>query len=102
MKILITGGSGVVGWNLLEFLKSKDNDVSFTFNKNKINHKGNFLDITNEEETIDFITKLNPDIVVVVAYGQLISKKFLDVPAKGFINIHGSLLPEWRGAAPIQ
>jgi len=64
MKILITGGSGVVGWNLLEFLKSKDNDVSFTFNKNKINHKGNFLDITNEEETINLITKLNPDIVI--------------------------------------
>ena len=36
MKILITGGSGVIGWNLTEFLKSKDNDVSFTFNKNKI------------------------------------------------------------------
>jgi dTDP-4-dehydrorhamnose reductase len=64
MKILITGGSGVVGWNLLEFLKSKDNDVSFTFNKNKINHKENFLDITNEEETINLITKLNPDIVI--------------------------------------
>jgi methionyl-tRNA formyltransferase len=38
----------------------------------------------------------------VVAYGQLISKKFLDIPMKGFINIHASLLPKWRGAAPIQ
>lgn len=64
MKILITGGSGVIGWNLTEFLKSKDNDVNFTFNKNKINHKGNFLDITNEEDTINLITKLNPDIVI--------------------------------------
>ena len=45
---------------------------------------------------------MNPDIVVVVAYGQLISKKFLDIPTKGFINIHASLLPKWRGAAPIQ
>jgi len=45
---------------------------------------------------------VNPDIVVVVAYGQLISKKFLDIPTKGFINIHASLLPKWRGAAPIQ
>lgn len=64
MKILITGGSGVIGWNLLEFFKSKDNDVSFTFNKNKINHKGNFLNITNEEKTINLITELNPDIVI--------------------------------------
>ena len=45
---------------------------------------------------------MNPDIVVVVAYGKLISKKFLDIPTKGFINIHASLLPKWRGAAPIQ
>ena len=64
MKILITGGSGVIGWNLSEFFKSKDNDVSFTFKKNKINHKGNFLDITNEENTINLITKINPDIVI--------------------------------------
>lgn len=64
MKILITGGSGVIGWNLLEFLKSKNNDVNFTFNKNKINHKGNYLDITNKDETINLITKLNPDIVI--------------------------------------
>lgn len=64
MNILIIGGSGVIGWNLLEFFKSKDNDVNFTFNKNKIDHEGNFLDITNEEETINLITKLDPDIVI--------------------------------------
>ena len=40
--------------------------------------------------------------MVVVAYGQLIPKKFLDIPKKGFLNIHASLLPKWRGAAPIQ
>jgi methionyl-tRNA formyltransferase len=56
----------------------------------------------NTEEELKFFKKLAPDIVVVVAYGQLISKKFLDVPTKGFINIHASLLPRWRGAAPIQ
>ena len=56
----------------------------------------------NTEEELKFFKKLAPDIVVVVAYGQLISKKFLDVPTKGFINIHASLLPKWRGAAPIQ
>jgi methionyl-tRNA formyltransferase len=56
----------------------------------------------NTEEELKFFKKINPDIVVVVAYGQLISKSFLDVPKKGFINIHASLLPKWRGAAPIQ
>ena len=56
----------------------------------------------NTDEELKFFKEVNPDIVVVVAYGQLISKKFLDVPTKGFINIHSSLLPKWRGAAPIQ
>ena len=56
----------------------------------------------NTEEELKFFKEVNPDIVVVVAYGQLISKKFLDLPTKGFINIHASLLPKWRGAAPIQ
>ena len=56
----------------------------------------------NTEEEFKFFKEINPDIVVVVAYGQLISKKFLDIPIKGFINIHASLLPKWRGAAPIQ
>jgi methionyl-tRNA formyltransferase len=56
----------------------------------------------NSTEEFEFFKKLNPDIVVVVAYGQLISKKFLDIPKEGFINIHASLLPKWRGAAPIQ
>jgi len=56
----------------------------------------------NTNEELKFFKEINPDIVVVVAYGQLISKKFLDVPTKGFINIHASILPKWRGAAPIQ
>ncbi len=56
----------------------------------------------NSEEEFNFIKKLNPDIIIVVAYGQLITKKFLSLPKEGFINIHASLLPKWRGAAPIQ
>mgnify|MGYP000070628451 CR=1 FL=1 len=54
------------------------------------------------DEELFFFKNLDPDIVVVVAYGQLIPKKFLDIPKKGFLNIHASLLPKWRGAAPIQ
>ena len=56
----------------------------------------------NTDEELNFFKDLNPDIVVVVAYGQLIPKNFLNIPKKGFINIHASLLPKWRGAAPIQ
>ena len=45
---------------------------------------------------------MNADLAVVVAYGQIIPKEFLSLTKKGFINIHGSLLPALRGAAPIQ
>jgi len=54
------------------------------------------------ENVLKNFKKLLPDIVVVVAYGQIIPKTFLDIPKFGFINIHASLLPKWRGAAPIQ
>ena len=56
----------------------------------------------NTKEEFDFIKNLNPDLAIVVAYGQIISKKILNIPKEGFINIHASLLPKWRGAAPIQ
>jgi len=68
--------------------------------KNKINFR-NPTSLDNEEEFNTF-KKLSPDIVIVVAYGQVIPKKFLTKTKFGFINIHGSLLPKWRGAAPIQ
>jgi methionyl-tRNA formyltransferase len=48
------------------------------------------------------LKKLEPDIVVVIAYGKIIPKKFLNLSKHGFINVHASLLPKWRGAAPIQ
>jgi len=56
----------------------------------------------NSEEELKIFKKLSPDIVVVVSYGQIIPKNFLDIVKFGFINIHASLLPKWRGAAPIQ
>ena len=56
----------------------------------------------NNKEDLNIFKKLSPDIVVVVAYGQIIPKNFLDTAKFGFINIHASLLPKWRGAAPIQ
>ena len=58
--------------------------------------------VLNDEEEYNFLNSLNADLAIVVAYGQIIPKKFLNLTKKGFINIHASLLPKWRGAAPIQ
>ena len=56
----------------------------------------------NNDEEYNFIKNLSADIAVVVAYGKLIPKNILKTTKLGFINIHASLLPKWRGAAPIQ
>ena len=45
---------------------------------------------------------MSPDIVIVVAYGMLIPEEFLRLAKYGFLNVHASLLPKWRGAAPVQ
>ncbi len=68
--------------------------------KKKISIK-NPNDLNNKEE-FEFFRELSPDIAIVVAYGKVIPKNFLNIPKFGFINIHASLLPKWRGAAPIQ
>lgn len=54
------------------------------------------------EEALEIINKYNPDVIVVAAYGKLLPKSVLDAPKYGCVNIHGSLLPKYRGAAPIQ
>ncbi|PKQ17388.1 MAG: methionyl-tRNA formyltransferase [Actinobacteria bacterium HGW-Actinobacteria-7] len=53
-------------------------------------------------ESVEFLRSLEPDVVVVAAYGMLLPPEILDVPRLGCINVHASLLPRWRGAAPIQ
>ena len=58
--------------------------------------------LRDNKEEYDSLKILNADLAIVVAYGQIIPKDFLDLTKKGFINIHGSILPKWRGAAPIQ
>ena len=60
------------------------------------------IKIRNNEEFIKEIKELNPDIICVVAYGKILPKEILDIPKYGCINVHGSLLPKYRGAAPIQ
>ncbi len=58
--------------------------------------------LKNNNEEYEFIKNLKADLAIVVAYGQIIPKEFLNLTNMGFINIHGSILPNWRGAAPIQ
>ena len=58
--------------------------------------------LNKNNEEYEFIKSLNADLAIVVAYGQIIPKEYLNLTKKGFINIHGSILPKWRGAAPIQ
>jgi methionyl-tRNA formyltransferase len=80
--------------------KINTSEVEEFSRKKKLNIR-NPISLNNEEE-LKIFKKLRPDIVVVVAYGQIIPKKFLEISKFGFINIHASLLPKWRGAAPIQ
>ena len=58
--------------------------------------------LKENKEEYEYLKQLDLDLVIVVAYGQIIPKEFLNLAKKGFINIHASLLPKWRGAAPIQ
>lgn len=55
-----------------------------------------------EQKNIDELKKYDPDIIIVVAFGQIVSKEILDMPRYGCVNVHASLLPKYRGAAPIQ
>ena len=58
--------------------------------------------VKNNTQFIEEMKELKPDVICVVAYGKILPKEILDIPSKGCINVHGSLLPKYRGAAPIQ
>lgn len=60
------------------------------------------IKIRNNTEFLDEIRALAPDVICVVAYGKILPKEILEIPKLGCINVHGSLLPKYRGAAPIQ
>ena len=80
------------------------------FNKSPIQNIAETLNIEtrtpeklkDNKDEFDYLKKLDADLAIVVAYGQIIPKEILELTKKGFINIHGSILPKWRGAAPIQ
>ena len=58
--------------------------------------------LRENKEIIDIIKNINPDVICVVAYGKIIPREILDIPKYGAINVHPSLLPKYRGPAPIQ
>jgi len=78
--------------------KSPVQEVSETLNINFRSPKS----LKNNTTEYEFLKKMDADLAIVVAYGQIIPKEFLSLIKRGFINIHASILPKWRGAAPIQ
>lgn len=60
------------------------------------------IKVRNNPEFLEEVKKLNPDLICVVAYGKILPQELLNIPKYGCVNVHGSLLPEYRGAAPIQ
>ncbi|MRI33377.1 methionyl-tRNA formyltransferase [Endozoicomonas sp. OPT23] len=60
------------------------------------------LSLKKDEEARQQLADLKPDLMIVVAYGLILPQSVLDIPKHGCINVHGSILPRWRGAAPIQ
>ena len=81
-------------------MKLKENEVCLK--SRELNLKLLFPVNINKDIEINKLEQIKPDIAVVSAYGQILSSKLLRVPKFGFVNLHPSLLPRWRGAAPIE
>ena len=86
--------------------KKKDRGQRIDFSpihkfSDKIKLKVRYPETLNSAEELKHITELKPDVVIVVAYGKILPSNFLNTNTIKFINIHASLLPKWRGAAPI-
>jgi methionyl-tRNA formyltransferase len=79
--------------------KLRPNDVELWAGENNIPFTA--IEDINSPEGIELVKKLSPDLLVVIAFGQKISDEIISIPPKGAINVHGSLLPKYRGAAPI-
>lgn len=58
--------------------------------------------LRENKEIVDILKDINPDVICVVAYGKIIPKEILEIPKYGCVNVHPSLLPQYRGSAPIQ
>lgn len=100
---LITAGFNVTGV-ITRPDTSKGRSSSKTFSEGKIvanEHKIPVFQPENKSELVEVVKKLNPNLIVVAAYGMIVPKEVLDTPKYGALNIHGSLLPKYRGASPI-
>lgn len=85
--------------------KGRGQEVSYTPVKEsalKLNIPVLQPDKVKEGSFVEELRTLNPDVIVVIAFGQILSKEILDMPKYGCVNVHASLLPKYRGAAPIQ
>ena len=120
LKILFAGTSKFAEYHLQKLIESKHNVISVFTQPGKRSGRGlkftqspvremafnNNIEIWQPEKIsnkeVSIIKELNPDIIIVVSYGLLIPKEILSIPKLGCINVHPSLLPRWRGAAPIQ
>ena len=80
-------------------MRVEESDVHQIADKNNIEV---FYPSIIDDKTIEKVKNLEPDLIIVVAYGIILPLKFLNIPKYGCINIHVSLLPRWRGAAPIE
>ena len=85
--------------------KGRGQEVSYTPVKEsalKLNIPIFQPDKVKDTDFVEELRELNPDVIVVIAFGQILSKEILDMPKYGCVNVHASLLPKYRGAAPIQ
>ena len=105
LKVLIENNFNIVGVftqpprKKNRGMKIKESEVHQISNKNNLEiYNPSILD----ESVIEITKNLNPDLIIVVAYGLILPTEILNIPKYGCINIHVSLLPRWRGAAPIQ
>ena len=97
LKQIIADGFEVVGV-YTQPDRPKNRGMKLAFSPVKVYQPENF----REEETVEQLRALRPDVVAVVAYGRILPQSVLDVPTHGCINIHASVLPNYRGSAPYQ
>lgn len=121
MKILFMGTPDIAVPTLKALIQSKHNVVGVVTQPDKPKGRGKAIGCSpvketalqydlpiyqpvkvREESFVETIKEIAPDVIIVIAFGQIIPKSILDLPKYGCINIHASLLPKYRGAAPIQ
>jgi methionyl-tRNA formyltransferase len=122
IKIVFMGTPDFAACSLKEIIENKFNVVGCFTNQDKPSGRGMKLKfsevkeyalsqnipvyqpqkIRNNPEVMEILKELNPDLIVVVAYGKILPKELLEFPRLGCVNVHGSLLPKYRGAAPMQ